>query len=136
MKKVLAIVFIILVLVSSTASASAATKDAAELMYTYINSVGASLTIDETLGIATCSGRVNAKSIVPVKVTVRLQRYQDGSWKNVETWSETGTAGVTCTKYYAIYSGYSYRVYVTGYVYDSEGVIQETASVYDYADFS
>lgn len=134
MKKVLSIFVAILMLNSFAIPASAAVKDDAELMYTYISRVSAGLTIDETLGVATCSGSVDAKSVSSVKVTVRLQRYEDGSWKNVQTWSETGTAGVTCTKYYAIYRGYSYRVYVTGYVYNAYGVVQESASVYDYAN--
>lgn len=133
MKRILSFSLVLVFLVSLTAPVSAATKDEEELMYTHISSVYACLTIDETLGIATCTGSVNAKNIVPAKVTVRLQRYQDGSWQTIKSWSETGTAVASSTNYYAIYRGYSYRVYVSGFVYSSEGAIQEAASVYDYA---
>lgn len=136
MKRLFCFAMTVVLLVCLAVPAAAATKDEVELLYTYINKISAGLTIDETLGIATCTGKVDAKSIVPVKVTVRLQRYQDGSWMNVATWSATGTAGVTCKNNYAVYSGYTYRVYVAGFVYDSEGVLQEAASATKTVNYS
>ena len=134
MKRILSFTLAVTILLLLVVPVSAATKDEVELMYTYINSVYACLTIDETLGIATCTGSVNAKNITPVKVIVRLQRYENGIWQTVKSWVETGTAAVSNTNRYAIYRGYSYRVYVTGYVYNSYGVVQEAASVYHYAN--
>lgn len=128
MKRVLALTLVVIILGSLVVPVAAATADEIMPLYTYVNSVYARLQINESTGIATCVGSVNAKSILPVKVIVRLQRYQDGAWWTVKSWSETGTATVACTNYYAIYSGYDYRVYVTGYVYNDEGVLQESAS--------
>ena len=135
MTSTLSFALVLIFVFSLTIPASAAIIDDVEPMYTHISRVYASLTIDESLGIATCTGSVNAKTITPAKVIVRLQSYQNGAWLTVKSWSSTGTAVASSTNSYAIYKGYSYRVYVTGYVYDSEGVIQESASIYDYASF-
>lgn len=136
MKRVISILLVLAVLVCTVAfPASAATSTDVEPLYDHINSVYANLSINKLLGIATCTGRINAKKIVPVKVIVRLQQYNEGTWTTVTSWNETGTASVSCTNQYAIYSGYTYRVRVTGYVYDSEGVIQESATVTHTVEF-
>lgn len=69
---------------------------------------------------------ISAKSLYPVSVTVRLQVYKNGDWETLYTWSDSGTWSVTCEGYYAVYSGYKYRVIVLGYVYDSAGNIIES----------
>lgn len=136
MKRFLLFTITLLIFVSSVLPASAAVKDEVELLYTHINSVSAGLSIDETWGIATCSGGVDAKKILPVKVTVNLQVYKDGYWQTLKTWSETGTATANTSFSYAIASGYKYRTYTIGYVYNSEGVILESASAIQAVNYS
>ena len=97
-------------------------------LYDNINSVYANLNIDGSTGIASCTGMISAKNFYPVSVTVRLQMLENGDWKTLYTWSDNGTWSVTCDGYYAVYSGYSYRVIVQGYVYDSAGNIIESRS--------
>lgn len=97
-------------------------------LYDNINSVYANLNIDGSTGIASCTGMISAKNFYPVSVTVRLQMLENGDWKTLYTWSDNGTWSVTCDGYYAVYSGYSYRVIVQGYVYDSAGNIIESGS--------
>lgn len=128
MKKLIVSVLIILTVFALALPASAATIEPIQPMFVYIGGVTAELSIDETWGIATCTGSLSADYVKPVKITVRLQQYKDGSWITLKTWSKTGTASVVCTGQYAICSGYTYRVSVTGYVLDSEGTILESGN--------
>lgn len=97
-------------------------------LYDNINSVYANLNIDGSTGIASCTGMISAKNFYPVSVSVRLQMLDNGDWKTLYTWSDSGTWSVTCDGYYAVSSGYSYRVIVLGYVYDDAGNIIESGS--------
>lgn len=130
MKRIMCFVFAILLLPCLTDSASAAVKEEIEPLYDNINTIYACISIDESTGIATCMGSITAKNTYPVEVDVRLQQYYDGSWHTLKTWSNTGTMYCASSHKYAVYSGYTYRVYVTGYVYNSSGVIIESASGY------
>ena len=127
MKRITSLILTALLLFSMAIPASAAVKDEAQLLYDNINAVSADLSIS-SLGIATCFGSVTAKDLYTVLVEVRLQMKEDGAWHTVKTFSSTGTMDAACTGYYAVYSGYQYRVYVTGYVYNSSGTIIESAS--------
>lgn len=97
-------------------------------LYDNINSVYANISINESTGIASCTGMISAKNFYPVSVSVRLQMLDNGDWKTLYTWSDSGTWSVTCDGYYAVRSGYSYRVIVLGYVYDDAGNIIESGS--------
>lgn len=105
-----------------------------EPMYDYVNLVYARLEIGEDWGMTTCTGTITAKQLLPVKVIVRLQKL-DGYWQTIKSWSATGTGSASHTGNYAVYSGYTYRVSVIGYVYDSNGNIIETATVAHVVDY-
>lgn len=128
MKRIIPLILVFTILLSLSIPVSAAVKDEVMPLYNEIDTVSAGLTINKTLGITTCTGRVTAKELVPVKVVVSLQVYKEGRWQTLQSWSETGTLTASTTHKYAVYSGYQYRVYTIGYVYNSEGVIQESAS--------
>lgn len=135
MKRLGLILILIISICINVFPVSAAEIDEIQPLYDHIGSIYATLTINETLGIATCKGKIDATEIVPVKVVVRLQQYNDGKWSTVKSWNASGTASVSCIEQYAIYRGYTYRVSVTGYVYDSEGVILESGTVTHTVDF-
>ena len=128
MKKLLVVIALLCIISTVVPPVSAATSEPAQPLFVYINSVTAGLTINDTWGIANCSGSMVSCSATPVKVTVRLQQYKDGSWLTLKTWTGTGTTSCAASGQYAISSGYTYRVSVTGYVLNSEGVILESGN--------
>lgn len=128
MKKVICSICLISLFFTFIIPAFAAEEDEIMPLWDNINTVYACLTINETLGIATCTGEITAKSSVPVSVDVSLQRLDGNSWTTLKTWSASGTWDVSLTKSYAVYRNYTYRVYVTGYVYNSSGAIIESGS--------
>lgn len=97
--------------------------------YTYVDSIIAELEIDSTWGIATCSGEVLAKRNMPVEVVVKLQKYVNEQWETLKTWSIQDSFSAYASGHYAIDRGYDYRVYVVGYVYDSEGYVIDIATL-------
>lgn len=136
MKKMVSIILIILTICAVVVPASAATGNEIVPYFNHINSIYAWITIDEFTGIATCVGEVRAKQMNPVKVVVQLQKLEDGLWKTLETWTNTGTYYATKDGNYCVPSGYTYRTKVTGYIYDSDGNIIESGSTTDQYTYS
>lgn len=93
-----------------------------------ISTVYACLSIDERLGVTTCTGRIVAKDEYPVSVDVILQVKRNGDWDDVSSWTASGTWIAACQENYAVYSGYEYRVLTWGYVHDANGRIIESGS--------
>jgi hypothetical protein len=122
------IVFIALVLVL-TIITPLRNANASEInpRWTYIRSMTAGLDVS-ILGIATCNGQFAAYENVPVEIIMHLKQLKNGSWGTLRTWSTTGTCALNVEKQYAVEHGYTYKVVVTGYVYDANGNILETAS--------
>lgn len=128
MRKLLCFALCIIILITSIPTVFAAQGNDIMPMFDNINSVYASIEINQTNGLAKCTGMVAAKSTYPVSVTVHLQQNVNNSWVTLQTWRASGTWSATATNYYAVYSGYQYRVMVFGYVYDDAGRIIETGS--------
>lgn len=95
--------------------------------WTHIQSMTAGLDIS-FWGVATCNGQLTAYENVPIEIMMHLQQNKNGSWGTLRTWSIVGTGALSSEKQYAVERGYTYRVVVTGYVYDANGNILETAS--------
>ena len=130
-KKALCILLTLIVLLSVTAPAVAATPETVQPYYTYVKSLDADLTISSN-GIATCSGGVASTSALSVKAVCELQVYKQGEWKTLKSWSDTGTATADILdKQYTVETGYMYRVLTTGYVYSTSGSTLETATATD-----
>ena len=104
-----------------------ASKNEVQPRWTYLNSVSASLQIDG-LGIATCSGQAMVTSSNRITVYITLQQYTDSGWVTLRSWSATGKTTTMAGGQYAVARGYTYRVNVFAYVYDSRGNIIETGS--------
>lgn len=128
MRKSICLMLCILVLISSIGVAYA--DDDIMLCYTYVDSIKASLNISS--GTATATGNVIPAGSMKSSVTVRLQREgSSGNWSTISTWTGTNEKGKSeagGTK--SLVSGYNYRVYVTGKVYDSKGNVVETVNKY------
>lgn len=87
------------------------------------------------------SGRSEVRATVTsskadgVKIIARLQQYDDRSWSTLKTWSKTEKKpAATLSGVHYVKRGYSYRLYVTYYIY-SEGELKETIVDIDYGDF-
>lgn len=100
------------------------------LCYDYVSSLSASLTIDS--GTANAVGMVYVSPKMKTSITVRLQRENSsGKWATIETWTGSNVSGASeAGGTRALISGYNYRVYVIGRVYDSAGTVIETAYKY------
>lgn len=98
--------------------------------YAYVSSLSASLSINS--GTAKAAGRIVADPSHEASITVRLQRQNSsGTWVTISSWTDSNSNGSSeagGTK--AITSGYDYRVYVTGKVYNSAGTVIETVNKY------
>ncbi len=98
--------------------------------YDYIRSISAQLSI--TGGTAQAFGDITPEGSRHTSIIVRLQKETSpGMWTTVAYWtgsnaSGSSEAGGTRT----ISSGYNYRVYVVGKVYDSSGSVIETGTAY------
>lgn len=71
-----------------------------------------------------------ANSTYTVYLTMSLQRYKDGEWSNIKTWTSSGTQVAEMGKYHYVASGYYYRTGVTATVYTSGGSYVESATTY------
>ena len=102
--------------------------EAVEARFSHISNIYSSLEITESTGKAKCQGTIIAKENLPVNLICKLQRLKNGVWETIKFWNEFGTGAKNIEKVYYVMSGYTYRVYVTGYVYDSDGTCVESAS--------
>ncbi|MEA4894675.1 MAG: hypothetical protein VB064_05385 [Oscillospiraceae bacterium] len=132
MKKIMVTFLAVLSLILSAAPAYAAevsnhvNETAMTPNYTYIWLLSSGLDISSS-GKAHCVGSVDASSnSYNAELTVTLQKYSNGSWSNVKSWSDSGTgqSNLIVDKYYYVERG-TYRVRTTAKIYDSAGKLLE-----------
>ena len=129
MRKIISVILSLLIMITLVTPALAATADTAVPLWNYTTSIYANLpTIDPLTGIADCSSKILASQYLPVKVVCELQKYTSDGWTTVKSWEATGNMQAAVQKYYAVYTGYWYRVKTTGYVYSNDNVLLETVS--------
>lgn len=129
MKKSVSVILVVLLVISLALPVYATEPQQIMPRYTYVDSIWACITIDSTWGIATCEGEVITKGAYPVEVVVSLQVYKNGRWETIKSWSNEDTYSVYLSKSYAVMSGYQYRAYVEGYVYNSNNAVIESTSL-------
>lgn len=96
-------------------------------LWTNLNSVTSSLSID-SYGIATCDGTmVHNKSGGTCILVMNLQKYSNNAWSTITTWTAEGNLSCYNEEYRAVTRG-TYRLVVTGKVYDSYGNFIESGS--------
>jgi len=101
-----------------------------QLRYSHISSVSANINITSA-GKAMCFGQTYVTSSAnTATVTVSLQQNSGGTWSTIKSWSNSGSGTVTVDKEWYVLSGYSYRVFVSVSVYNSNGTLLESASLY------
>jgi len=128
MKKSICLVLSLLLVLFTATTASAGCTITPR--YAYVSAISANLSI--TSGTARAVGKVANDQKLKTSIIVRLQReYSSGKWTTISTWTgsnESGASEAGGTK--ALMSGYNYRVYVTGKVYDNAGTVIETVESY------
>lgn len=135
MKRQTALILVLAILLYIAMPVAAANSSSAvQPRYTHIMDISAGMEVS-FLGVANCRGALIAKTNTPVKIIIRLQELDGSNWMTIKKWEFTDSGSVSGTGDYAIYSGRSYRVHVTGYVYDANGNILESASVSRYMDY-
>lgn len=127
-KRLISAVLLVVLLCTMTAPAASAIGETADPRFTHTMSISALIQFNKLLGIAKCSGSVDAYANTPVKVIIRLQQQTDTGWESLITWEDTGTGSALAYGEYAVYRGYTYRVVATGYVYDNDGNLLEVTS--------
>ena len=134
-KKVLGICLIACLVFASAISAYATVPDTVEPLAQYYFSASASLTISST-GLAKPSGSIMGIAGTTTKTTVHLylQRYEGGTWVDVDDWlvsNESVTTSAVGRK--QVENGYKYRAKAACYAYcgsDYERVIRYSSEIY------
>ncbi len=130
MRKILSVILAVLMVTVLAVPAFAAMPNTPVLspQYTYIRTLSANLTIDEDVGVATCTATCYSESGYTVEITCKLQQYNGSTWVTMKTWTASGSRYASINKDWAVFSGYTYRVYVTYFVRNAAGSIVETTT--------
>lgn len=132
----LSILLILSVLTSTALAAgetSATPKSVVSIQYVYINQASTSLTISAS-GTATVYGYVQKTPAGKnIYLTSTLQRYSNGSWTDVKSWSKSSSSSsASILETYQVSSG-TYRVETYYYVsgdggYESDEIFSKTVT--------
>ena len=130
MRRILTVILAIVLLATSALPCFAAEASTSVVgpRYTHINTNSVDLDINKTTGVANCFASCYAMGDYTVKVECKLQRYQGGFYSTIKTWTNSGSEYASVNQYWAVYSGYTYRVYAIFYVYDTAGNLLESAT--------
>lgn len=123
--KVFSVLVLGLVLVVSCFHATASGEVLPQ--YSHTRSIRASLSFDGDK--ATASGGISPKSsddVCKVRITVYLQRKENGVWITIDSWKDTQTNGkAQAVGEKSVSKGYQYRTYAVGSISTEEGVLLE-----------
>lgn len=130
MRRILTAILAIILLITSAPFCFAAEVETPVITprYTHIHNNAVDLDINTTTGIAECFASCYAPGNYTVKVECKLQRYQGGFYSTIKTWTNSGSEYASVYQNWAVYSGYTYRVYAIFYVYNSAGKLLESAT--------
>jgi len=133
MKKLIAIFLAIALILTGTLPVFAAspTKETITSRFAYINWYAFDLEINESTGIAHCNAECLVDKNYTVEVSCFLERYDSSRWTTVKSWSSIGSRYAYVEEYWAVYSGYTYRLYVVFTVYDANGNLCEAVTEND-----
>ena len=84
-------------------------------------------------GLANCMATVrSAQSTDTVKITIELQCQSGSAWSSLKSWNTSSSGSASIEKDWYVSANNTYRVYATAQVYNSTGVLQETAILTSY----
>lgn len=81
-------------------------------------------------GKAMVESVLSARSCDEVKISMYLQRYENGTWVSLKHWSDTrSSTSMLLSKEWYVSQGYQYRMKAYGYVYNNGQVVESTSQV-------
>lgn len=140
MKKRMRLITMILVaciFVANTTTVFAARKPntGISVQWSDVSTILSEMTVD-SWGVATVSASGQAKSSSSadsVELIVDLQKYENGSWNTIKTWTDKKDVKFAAIyEKYAIAKGYSYRLNITVNAYKGNSIIETASDIYYY----
>lgn len=128
--RMLIAVLVLSLVVGMVPAAAVQTSDESEIQPYYIDlyQISANINISNA-GKATCTGYADSDfSTDELRMTLYLQRLEDGKWVTVKSWSATGYSYLAMEAYRYIVPGYYYHTLTMVSVYNSAGKYIESAS--------
>lgn len=113
-------------MVPMTSSYAALPDDTVSPQYIAFTKISCDLTNN---GGLRCQGDTKVSSAYKAGVQVNLEQY-NGGWSTVKTWTASGANSATVDKTHYPASGYTYRLHVYHYAYNSSGTLVEFDDTY------
>jgi hypothetical protein len=113
----------------SALAANAATDLIVQPYFTHINIATCGMDINSSGKASMSSTMIAYSSVDKVRLKNYLQRYDNGSWTTIKSWSQTteGTRAFWSKTYY-VNSGYYYRLKTYFYTYNGSTIIESTSA--------
>lgn len=138
MKRTLAFLLTVIMIVSAAAPAVFAVEigdEGIQPRYTRLVTFDIDLSIDAKGKTTSYACATSSSGSDKINLTMELQQKVDGKWKTIKTWTNSGTFSVSLDdKTWYVAEGYEYQTVATAYVYNSNGVWQETASAVSFVE--
>lgn len=81
-----------------------------------------------TGGKAIVESALSARNCDEVRISMYLQRYENGNWISIKNWAETRSGvSMLLSKEWYVASGYQYRMKSYGYVYSGDQLLESTS---------
>jgi len=136
-RRILSLVALVLLMTSILVMPASAAEESPTVTPRYVNILvfTASCGVNSS-GKASCYSFVEtANTSYTIHLEMALQRYKDGYWSNVKTWSGDGTGEKSLDKSWYVTSGYYYRTAATATVRTSGGSFVEAVTIYSQSDY-
>lgn len=102
-------------------------KNIVSPMWTYIVDYQNTFSISSS-GLATVYTTLNASSGNKVVITSSIQKYANGSWSSINSWTTTSYSGSGALyQTWNLASGYNYRMVSNGAVYQNSVLLEQTS---------
>lgn len=136
-RRIFSLVALMLLMTSLLSMPATAAEDTPSISPRYVNIMAFAASIDvNSSGKASCHSFVEtANTSYTIHLEMNLQRYKDGYWSNVKTWSGDGTGEKSLDKSWYVTSGYYYRTAATATVRTSGGSFVEAVTIYSQSDY-
>lgn len=130
MKRLISLLLVLVMLAIVVTPCLAVEQDTSTVTprYAYIAANSVYFTINESTNVTTSDVFCRTYDNYEIQIVCQLQRYNNSKWNTVKTWTSSGMKSATLVKSWAVPSGYTYRAYVTFYIYNNNGTLIETAT--------
>lgn len=136
-RRTISLIALVLLMASILVMPASAAEETPTVTPRYVNIMGfnASISVNSS-GKAACYSFVEtANTSYTIYLSIALQRYKDGAWTTIKSWSGSGTGEVEMDKSWYVTSGYYYRTSATATVYTSGGSFVESVTIRSQSDY-